>query len=450
MTAYGELKKDADLEEAMARRIEFSISDSDCRGYLYRVAMMLTLLSLLVAGFNVAIDPYLRFGIPRYTGFSFFKPKAIRQVRMAKAYGVVRNEYKTIFLGNSRVDIGLDPDSEGLPDAFKPAYNLGQPGGGTEIALAYLEHVIVHHKPSTVVLGVDFLNVLRKPGDSGQRSGTVAIKSTDESPMWARLRSLDETKKFAPGFPQRLTDATASTLSLSALSDSILTVLLQSNPYVANMTDAGFNSGEAFRNLIRSEGQASLFEQKNAEYDDKCRERIFPPLEESQEIRAIESLLRLCKRREIRIEVYTHPYHADILRILNATDRWVEFENWKLKVSQLCQDYDTRLWDFSWYNDSTTEAVPVPSDRETVMRWYWESGHYRSTLGDELLETLFDSTQKKRSIGKVVSPETMPSWLEQIRDQRRAYESARPKSESNTSGYLSTSTQPIPSTRIIQ
>ena len=48
-----------------------------------------------------------------------------------------------------------------------------------------------------------------------------------------------------------------------------------------------------------------------------------------------------------------------------------------------------QLFDFSGYNEFTTERVPPPADRHSAMRWYWDAGHYKVALGDEMLGVIF-------------------------------------------------------------
>ncbi len=66
----------------------------------------------------------------RIDGINKRKPKAISASPYGQSYGFMREEYETIFLGNSRIDVGLNPASDQLPSDFRPAYNLGQPGTG--------------------------------------------------------------------------------------------------------------------------------------------------------------------------------------------------------------------------------------------------------------------------------------------------------------------------------
>ena len=48
-------------------------------------------------------------------------------------------------------------------------------------------------------------------------------------------------------------------------------------------------------------------------------------------------------------------------------------------------DANAELWDFSGFSPYADEAVPLPGDTHSEMRWYWEAGHFKKSLGDRLL-----------------------------------------------------------------
>ena len=96
---------------------------------------------LCAAVVNAIVDPYLRLEWFRVEGINATRPMAVGQVRMVKAYQVLRQNPTTIVLGNSRVDLGIDPASEFWPEEMQPVYNAGKPGGGMWASLRYLQHV---------------------------------------------------------------------------------------------------------------------------------------------------------------------------------------------------------------------------------------------------------------------------------------------------------------------
>ena len=365
---------------------------------------------------NVVIDPYLRFGTPRMRGLSQYKPEAIGQVRMAKTYGVCRDNFRTLFLGNSRVDVGLSPQSEFLPTDRKPAYNLGQPGTGTEVASLYFDHAVRHYCPTTAIIGVDFLSFLEESDrpniDLAADKTYSRLDSSQESGSWKLIRA-------------KIQDAVSAALSLSATTDSFSTMARQHLPPVADLDEHGFNSGDGYLKLIRVEGQHSLFRQKNEEVVAKCQRRFAPDFNQSSEIEALDHLMKKCRESETETIVFIHPYHADLLDIFFATGQWDEFEAWKRDLAQLCESHGVALWDFAYYCDPTTEPVPHSKDRQTVMNGYWESGHYRNTLGAKMMRRMFSSSDFT-SFGVQLTSENFSQHLEMVRLRQQDYWSDRP------------------------
>ena len=98
--------------------------------YLSLLLSISIALVILVAVINSLIDPFNRFELWSCRGINLMKPAAIRHVKMAKAYQVERVQPRTLLLGNSRIDIGMNPESPELESSRMPAYNMGQPGGG--------------------------------------------------------------------------------------------------------------------------------------------------------------------------------------------------------------------------------------------------------------------------------------------------------------------------------
>ena len=66
------------------------------------------------------------------------------------------------------------------------------------------------------------------------------------------------------------------------------------------------------------------------------------------------------------------------MEAIHARGLWKEFESWKVRVATI-----TPYWDFSGYNSVTTEPV------NQLTNGYWDISHYRSHIGDLMLERIF-------------------------------------------------------------
>lgn len=93
------------------------------------VVLTLTLLGA-VAAVNLIVDPYGLFRIVDVPGFNRIKSQAGERAAVFKRAGVARIQPTTVILGNSRAEIGFDPDSPAWPEHARPVFNLALPGAG--------------------------------------------------------------------------------------------------------------------------------------------------------------------------------------------------------------------------------------------------------------------------------------------------------------------------------
>ena len=88
------------------------------------------------------------------------------------------------------------------------------------------------------------------------------------------------------------------------------------------------------------------------------------------------------------------------------------------------------LWDFSMYNDFTTEAVPAMADTQSIMHWWLESAHFKKELGDLILDMIFNYHRSGRSMpddfGVLLNIENIDSHLQKIRIDRQQYRNSHP------------------------
>jgi hypothetical protein len=56
------------------------------------------------------------------------------------------------------------------------------------------------------------------------------------------------------------------------------------------------------------------------------------------------------------------------------------------------------------------------------MHWYWEAGHYKSSIGEEMLRTMFGEGGR---FGVALTPANLGQVLAEIRASRARYEARR-------------------------
>ena len=83
---------------------------------------------------------------------------------------------------------------------------------------------------------------------------------------------------------------------------------------------------------------------------------------------------------------------------------------------------DVELWDFSSFSPYADESVPGPGDTVSELRWYWEAGHFKKSLGDRLLTRLFDTRGTGSRWGRRLTPQDVEESLRELRVARDDYE----------------------------
>lgn len=379
--------------------------------YLSTWILATAIMLLGVVAINLAVDPYGIFRLVDQPGFNSIKPAAASHGAMSKAYQVLRVQPKTLILGNSRAEVGLDPNHPAWPQSARPVYNVALPGTGTGTSLRYLQHVLVAtagdpaKQPTLVLWGVDFMDFLT---DSSKPTPARTVNADDAESM--RLM----TAAAATRMRQRMRDYAESTLTLGALVDSITTLANQRNPYAVDLTPQGFNPMKDYLKITADEGYWAVFRQKDLMYDKsfaRFPKGIFDASgNTSKHWQDLKEVMRLCRQHGIELRLFTYPYHAHMHETFVKTGQAPGFEMWKSTLVKTLRDEaveSTRnafvLWDFSTPNAITAEAVPPKGDRKSSMQWYWEAGHFKSELGGLIQERMLGSIAQRIDFGVLLS-----------------------------------------------
>jgi hypothetical protein len=96
--------------------------------YLRSLSLATVALLALVATINLLVDPYGLFRVVRIDGFNAIKSQAGQRAVVFKRQGAERMRPNTLVLGNSRAEIGFDPQSPAWPASMQPVFNLALPG----------------------------------------------------------------------------------------------------------------------------------------------------------------------------------------------------------------------------------------------------------------------------------------------------------------------------------
>lgn len=347
----------------------------DHRIFLYWLAGTMLVAVASVIALVIVVDPYGIYHVIDRSGFNAIKPELSRYQNEIKLTQVIRLRPDVLFLGNSRAEIGFDPERVTMSRLRTSAYNLAIPGTGLATSLNQLEYLRkIGRVPKLIVLGVEFLDFIDPPGKPVDSNVSVTPESAQSvQKIFWRFDSL---------------------FSLASLIDAFRTLSMQSNADAATTTSRGFNPLKEYRALTRQEGYYGIFRQKAEENAKSYLKKANGTLS-TNDFARLSTILEIAAQSGIEIKLVVYPYHAQVLALFEATGLSPAFKEWKTQVtrelSELRERYpeaNVELFDFSGYSSYTCEYIPTKGDRTTNTRWYWEGGHFKKELGDLVLETI--------------------------------------------------------------
>ena len=355
---------------------------------------------LLCAGFAIVVDPYYVVGTPVIAGINALHPYANDQMIAARSHLAERMRPRTLLLGNSRVEAGFDPASAAWPEAMQPVFNAGLPGLGLESMRPIVEAALRGGRLRHVVVAVEFLD-------------TIGDGHSSVQPIRLTVPPLEYWRDQAH-------DWLTATLTLGALVDSARTVLGQRSSSMNSTRPNGASDLGEYVAYVREAGGAALFDHKLAEYKKRFATYTAPDFSQPEQdttFRALAAILDAADAAGCSVQIIIYPYHAAVLDLMRAEGLWPSFEEFKRALVQVvwARHPGTRIVDFSGYDDVTTEERP-PDQPGLTMHWYWEPGHFRTSLGDKMIDRLFGNG----SFGRELRPDSVEAALAAIRVEQQA------------------------------
>lgn len=386
-----------------------------------------------IAAFNYTVDPYLLFDVKRVHGFNDLKPSVATRERMMKVYQADRVSARTLVIGSSRPDLGIDPATGSWPASAQPVYNLSLVGAGIGEGLKYLRHYLAMHPgqaPRTLVVGLDFESFLYVPAAFPDKNG----KSPDATEFDERLAVSADGKPNPQRAARVLKDQGLGLLSLDAISDSIKTMTGSRSASVTNLEPNGHLSEDGMRDAARADGFELLFTQKHLDTV-KQYGKVRRVLSDTADgpirgFATLHELLSLAKANGIDVELVIQPAHASRLELLDRMGYWNDYERWKRELvvlsARAASGQNVALWDFGGYEVQTREIVPAKGRGARDMQWFWDPVHYSSKLGDLMVARIF-SDGREGEFGVRLTPGNVETRIASVRQERTAFRDAMPE-----------------------
>jgi hypothetical protein len=342
-----------------------------------------------IAIVNWFVDPFGMYWSPQIESVNLVKPEAGKRSRITKAYQVNKVKPNILIVGNSRVEMGLDPKNKHFEGSV--VYNQGMPGASVAMQVDYaIDSISNNPTIKQLFVGVDFLDFLL----SEQQVAHFKTKQNSHTQTSYDFRLTSQDKDNLSSI-ERFKEKLAMAFSLDAFNASISTVIQQES-MVSSISPLGFNSALSYVAIMNSEGIKPLFRQKLNDISTRLTSKPWvikakKKAPYSPIFAHLGRLIQIAKQRNINIVFFINPYHFSYLHTLAESSQWRNFQVWKetlVNYLNVKQGEEFILWDFSGSSDFVNEAVPLANPKKQ-MKWFWEPAHYRKELGDILLACMF-------------------------------------------------------------
>jgi hypothetical protein len=320
----------------------------------------------LVALFNFVVNPYRIFFPDATSTLSGARPRPMQLQQELKTILAARARPEVLLLGNSTMEIGLDPQAlsqAGIPGRI---FNLGIAGFSLEASTQGLRRVLDGHPPKVAIIGAAFSDHVML-GRRAKQNGVASISS------WT------------------LSDLRVATLSLigsEATMDSIRTLTIPYRPFAQTLTGFGHNPMHDYEGHAKTSGYRVLFDTTNKgiqQFLKKAPSTLPEQLDDSRGLDDLRSLVRYLVGQGVAVVVVMSPYHADFMASIHQYGLQSTYERCKETVAGLAALGN----DFGCDGQATREPIPAQGDRQTAMRWYWDAQHFKAELGTRMMQLLF-------------------------------------------------------------
>jgi len=382
--------------------------------YLVVLAITCAVTLILVGLVNMVIDPYGTYRFFDIPGVNRKKPYPDHDIGKIKTNAMPLVNPDALILGNSRAEVGFDPTNPLWSEhGYHSVYNAAVPGSGIGVAWGQLLTCAANSKPKAVFLGLDFFDFLVSPNEAIEPLPTSSTKVRADSLRW-RMQT---------------------TLTMQSLIDSLTTLRIQRAPYSAQLTDRGFNPLREYIEFARSEGYYKLFRQRaeeNAKKHSRRTANIFAQgTQTSADFEGLRQMVRWALKNDVELRLIIYPYHAQLLIMIDELGLWQSFEDWKRQLVRIIAEETDKhhspanitLLDFSGFSSYAREKIPAKGDRTTVVKWYWEAGHFKKELGDIVITRSLtrDLTEDINVFGIQLTQDTIDLHLARTRSEKFAF-----------------------------
>ncbi|MGB0237200.1 MAG: hypothetical protein ACPG4B_09615 [Cycloclasticus sp.] len=349
--------------------------------YILLLISIFSLLCMCAIGLSFYVNPYkIKSFFPSTPLENYFGG-----TRTSKAIAITESNYNAFILGSSRSEIGIDPNNQLWGDLN--VYNASLAGSSFSETYKVFEKIIKHNKPELLVLALDY-----------SLFSTARTTSADFN-----LSRFDNSNNyFLSFFKERL--------SKEAIEKSFRALKYKKQGLPPKHIDGQKSGYLTFTKKISTVGQHALVQNTLIKRVIRNNENYSAPHHSKLRFQQLSQLMKTCLEEEIELIIFISPIHALQLMAFHEMGLWSEFLNWKKELVKITkQSPQVPLYDFTNLSPFITENIPNKKARS--MHWFWETSHYKSTLGDKIIEKILGHAPKDSAFGAKLNEKNITDEL---------------------------------------
>jgi hypothetical protein len=306
-----------------------------------------------------------------------------------------------LFLGNSRVQHGFDPNVPALSDYR--VFNGAFVGGDPSEFLYFLKRAEPIDTLRHIIVGVD-VNMLFEPPEATFNEIMIVPKSGGP-------RVIDRFKVLT---------SYVTTWSSMKLMRSLFLGWQQYYDLNGHANDIVYQ-----REIINAGGDAAAM----LGADTQLLKQLKPPDERFYD--HLRELRDSACGFNTTITVVLPPVHVRQLVLRSIVGSWGLFDTWKRKIVDLSAERPAcpmRVWDFATHNSITMSKISGPD--AATPRTFWESTHFTVYVGTLVLDRMFNVLPKDGmpvNFGGILDHENIDERLMVERGLQQQYEQSHPR-----------------------
>lgn len=369
--------------------------------FTLHIVISIVMLIVFIIALTRVVDPFDIFDSPKISQFNLNKPKVGRHSRIYKTVMLQKMKPKTIFLGTSRTECGMDPENQNLEK--NSTYNCAV-SSGLPVEYEFFADLAMKNGAKHIIIGLDLFSFYSKD----------------------LFHDGFDTEVFNGYIPLKYY------LSLDAFGSTIKTIhSKEANLYLkTGRVDPVFLQNDF--NNIGSYKKAFLANEKKYFYghyrESFCRNQ-------TAHWKAFERILDKAYHHNVKVTLFISPSHARQWEVLDRVQGYELFEVFKRRLVKVNENIALKngkkpfdLWDFTGYGTLTTEDVPDMKNGK--MKWYRDSSHYTKELGDIVLDRMFDGNfsggQEYPNFGVILTSKNIEKHLQKLRMDRIQWQASHP------------------------